>query len=66
MTDTKNKDIQQYVNLRTRIEEWLKVNPTTFMGPYRRHMYTLEGWLGLLDVCGNLKYPNSGTPSSSW
>tara|TARA_R110000824_G_scaffold57836_3_gene157129 strand:- start:242 stop:754 length:513 start_codon:yes stop_codon:yes gene_type:complete len=66
MTDTNNQDVQQYVNLRTRIEHWIKVNPNTFMGPYRSHMYTLDGWLGLLDVCGDLKYPNSGTPSSSW
>ncbi len=66
MTDTKNQNIQQYVNLRTCIEHWIKVNPNTFMGPYRPHMYTLEGWLGLLDVCGNLEYPTSDLASSWW
>jgi hypothetical protein len=65
MPDTNDHAIEQYLNLRTGIEQWMKINPNTFMGPYRPHMYTLDGWLGLLDVCGDLKHPDSG-PLSSW
>ena len=36
------------------------------MGPYRPHMYTLKGWLGLLDICGTVEYPNSDYASSWW
>ena len=66
MTNTKLTLIQPYIDLRNRTEAWLKVNPKSFMGPYRPHMYTLEGWFGVLDVCGNLQYPASDYASSWW
>ena len=66
MTSKHRQQIQPYIDLHSRIRAWVKVDPNTFMGPYRPHMYTLEGWLELLDICGNLKYPASKYASSWW
>jgi hypothetical protein len=66
MTDDDRRLIQPYLDLNSRVKAWVKVNPKTFMGPYRPHMYTFEGWLELLGICGDLKYPASKYASSWW
>ena len=65
-TNPRRHLIQPYLDLSSRIKAWVKVNPNSFMGPYNTHMHTLEGWLGVLDICGDLKYPTSNYASSWW
>ena len=65
MASTLRQLIQPYLDLESRIKEWMKVNPRTFMGPYQQHMYTFDGWIELLNICGDLQYPRS-KQASSW
>ena len=66
MATTLRHLIQPYLDLESRIKAWVRSDQYTFMGPYRQHMYTFDGWIGLLDICGDLKYPRSGQASSWW
>ena len=66
MASTLRQQIQPYLDLAYHVKTWMKVDPKTFMGPYQEHMYTFDGWIELLNICGDLRYPSSNQASSWW